>query len=125
MPLLRPGHTIDVVQSASKPVKKDELNPGTLVLLLSRPQREELAAEHVVREHHRGRVLGEILADPGRWFLVRTCESMRVPAPGIAVLARERQSRATSRPHAGHQDRFRLVVPSPRPTRPAPLQSTA
>jgi hypothetical protein len=34
-----------------------------LIFLLSLPQSEELAAEHVIREHHRGRALAEILAD--------------------------------------------------------------
>ena len=38
--------------------------PRGLRFLFSRPQREELAAEHVVREHHRGRVLDDILHDP-------------------------------------------------------------
>ena len=31
--------------------------------LFTRPQTEELVAEHVVREHHRGRSLSEILDD--------------------------------------------------------------
>jgi len=32
--------------------------------LFARPQKEELVAEYVVREHHRGRSLEEILDDP-------------------------------------------------------------
>jgi hypothetical protein len=32
--------------------------------LTARSQKEELAAEYVIREHHRGRGLDEILADP-------------------------------------------------------------
>ena len=32
--------------------------------LFARPQREELIAEYVVREHHRGRSLDDILEDP-------------------------------------------------------------
>jgi hypothetical protein len=32
--------------------------------LFARPQREELVAEYVVREHHRGRSLSDILDDP-------------------------------------------------------------
>jgi len=32
--------------------------------LFTRPQAEELVAEHVIREHHRGRALAEILEDP-------------------------------------------------------------
>ena len=32
--------------------------------LFTRPQKEELVAEYVVREHHRGRTLAEILDDP-------------------------------------------------------------
>lgn len=31
--------------------------------LASRPQKEELVAEYVIREHHRGRALDEILND--------------------------------------------------------------
>lgn len=31
--------------------------------LFSRPQKEELVAEYVIREHHRGRALDEILLD--------------------------------------------------------------
>jgi len=37
--------------------------PRSLMFLFSRPQSEELAAEHVIREHHRGRALDEILQD--------------------------------------------------------------
>lgn len=32
--------------------------------LFARPQREELVAEYVVREHHSGRSLDDILEDP-------------------------------------------------------------
>ena len=32
--------------------------------LFTRPQKEQLVAEYVVREHHRGRPLAEILKDP-------------------------------------------------------------
>jgi hypothetical protein len=32
--------------------------------LFTRPQKEELVAEYVVREHHRGRSLADILDDP-------------------------------------------------------------
>ena len=32
--------------------------------LFARPQKEELIAEYIVREHHRGRPLGDILEDP-------------------------------------------------------------
>jgi hypothetical protein len=32
--------------------------------LFTRPQTEQLIAEHVVREHHRGRSLNDILDDP-------------------------------------------------------------
>jgi hypothetical protein len=32
--------------------------------LFARPQTEELIAEYIVREHHRGRPLAEILEDP-------------------------------------------------------------
>jgi len=37
--------------------------PNGLLFLFSRPQSEELAAEHLIREHHRGRALSEILED--------------------------------------------------------------
>ena len=37
------------------------MDPRALVFFLSRPQSEELTAEHVIREHHRGSALGEIL----------------------------------------------------------------
>ena len=32
--------------------------------LFTRPQKEKLAAEYVIREHHRGRSLRDILDDP-------------------------------------------------------------
>jgi hypothetical protein len=32
--------------------------------LFARPQKEQLIAEYVVREHHRGRSLNDILEDP-------------------------------------------------------------
>jgi hypothetical protein len=32
--------------------------------LFARPQSEELVAEYVVREHHAGRAIGDILDDP-------------------------------------------------------------
>jgi hypothetical protein len=32
--------------------------------LFARPQKEELIAEYIVREHHRGRPLADILEDP-------------------------------------------------------------
>ena len=32
--------------------------------LFARPQKEELIAEYIVREHHRGRTLDDILEDP-------------------------------------------------------------
>jgi hypothetical protein len=32
--------------------------------LFARPQKEELLAEYIVREHHRGRALDDILDDP-------------------------------------------------------------
>lgn len=37
--------------------------PKSLTFLFPRTQAEELAAEHVIREHHRGRPLDEILQD--------------------------------------------------------------
>ena len=37
--------------------------PKSLLFLFSPRQGEELAAEHVIREHHRGRALDEILED--------------------------------------------------------------
>jgi hypothetical protein len=37
--------------------------PTGLLFLVSRPQSEELTAEHVIREHHRGRAVAEILDD--------------------------------------------------------------
>ena len=45
------------------------------MFFLSRPQSEELAAEHVIREHHRGRALGEILADP---YLAKHCSGEQI-----------------------------------------------
>jgi hypothetical protein len=38
--------------------------PRGLRFLFSRPQGEELAAEHIVREHHFGRVMEDIVHDP-------------------------------------------------------------
>jgi hypothetical protein len=38
--------------------------PKGLLFVVSRPESEELAAEHVIREHHRGRAIAEILDDP-------------------------------------------------------------
>ena len=32
--------------------------------LFARPQKEQLIAEYIVREHHRGRALDDILEDP-------------------------------------------------------------
>ena len=32
--------------------------------LFARPQKEQLIAEYIVREHHRGRALNDILEDP-------------------------------------------------------------
>ena len=51
------------------------MNPKALMFVLSRPQGEELAAEHVIREHHRGRPLGEILADP---YLTNRCSEEQI-----------------------------------------------
>lgn len=38
--------------------------PRSLAFLFARSSSEQLAAEHVVREHHRGRALADILHDP-------------------------------------------------------------
>lgn len=51
------------------------MNDGALMLLLSHPQSEELAAEHIVREHHRGRALSEILADT---YLTNRCTKEQI-----------------------------------------------
>ena len=37
---------------------------GPFSFLFARPQKEELVAEYIVREHHRGRALDDILDDP-------------------------------------------------------------
>ena len=37
---------------------------GPFSFLFARSQKEELVAEYIVREHHRGRALDEILDDP-------------------------------------------------------------
>jgi hypothetical protein len=37
---------------------------GPFSFLFTRPQKEELIAEYIVREHHRGRAIGDILDDP-------------------------------------------------------------
>ena len=37
---------------------------STFGFLLPKSRKEELVAEHVIREHHRGRSLPEILKDP-------------------------------------------------------------
>jgi hypothetical protein len=38
--------------------------PRSLAFLFVRRQSEELAAEHLIREHHDGRALSDILHDP-------------------------------------------------------------
>jgi len=43
--------------------------------LFTRPQKEELIAEYVVREHHRGRSLGDILDDP---YITNRCTPPQV-----------------------------------------------
>jgi hypothetical protein len=43
--------------------------------LTSRSQKEELLAEYVIREHHRGRSLDEILADA---YVTNRCSSEEV-----------------------------------------------
>jgi hypothetical protein len=37
---------------------------GPFAFLFARPQKEQLIAEYLVREHHRGRSLDDILEDP-------------------------------------------------------------
>lgn len=43
--------------------------------LLGPRQSEELAAEHVIREHHRGRTLADILADP---YITNRCSPAEI-----------------------------------------------
>lgn len=43
--------------------------------LTSRSQKEELLAEYVIREHHRGRALDEILSDS---YVTNRCSSQEV-----------------------------------------------
>ena len=47
----------------------------SLTFLFSRPSSEELAAEHVIREHRTGRVLSEILHDP---YITDRCSSAEI-----------------------------------------------
>jgi hypothetical protein len=46
-----------------------------LLFLFYRPQGEELAAEHVIREHHGGRALNEILQDR---YLTNRCTKRQI-----------------------------------------------
>jgi len=49
--------------------------PKSLLFLFSRPRSEELAAEHVIGAHHRGRALAEILDDP---YLTNRCSKEQI-----------------------------------------------
>jgi hypothetical protein len=51
------------------------VTPRPLTFLFSRRQSEELAAEHVIREHHIGRVLSDILHDP---YITDRCGSAEI-----------------------------------------------
>jgi hypothetical protein len=73
--------------------------PKSLQFLFSRPQSEELAAEHVIREHRRGRNLDDILKDD---YITSRCSSEQiarlldrpevVQAVGDDMIAAQRQS---------------------------------
>jgi hypothetical protein len=67
------GHTIGLAHQTS--TKEDAVKPEVLASLVARPQCEELAAEHIVREHHRGRALSEILKDP---YLTNRCSEEQI-----------------------------------------------
>jgi hypothetical protein len=43
--------------------------------LFARPQSEELVAEHIIREHHAGRALNDILADS---YVTNRCSSEQI-----------------------------------------------
>ena len=49
--------------------------PRALLFLLSRTQGEELAAEHVIHEHHGGRPLNEILQDA---YVTNRCSKQQI-----------------------------------------------
>jgi hypothetical protein len=49
--------------------------PRVFAFLFARPQSEELAAEHVIREHHLGRVFRDILRDP---YLTDRCTQEQI-----------------------------------------------
>ncbi len=44
--------------------KKGSIVRNPFAFLFSRPRKTELMADYVIREHHRGRSLNEILEDP-------------------------------------------------------------
>ncbi|HWB22579.1 MAG TPA: hypothetical protein VG652_06800 [Gaiellaceae bacterium] len=49
--------------------------PKSLLFLFSSTRDEELAAGHVIREHHRGRALEEILQDP---YVQNRCDEEQI-----------------------------------------------
>ena len=49
--------------------------PKSLMFLFARPQREQLVVEHVIREHHRGRALAEIIHDA---YVTNRCSSEEI-----------------------------------------------
>ena len=51
------------------------MTPRALQSFFSRPQGEELAAEHVIREHHGGRPLDEILRDD---YVTNRCSKQQI-----------------------------------------------
>jgi hypothetical protein len=52
-----------------------DLLRSPFAFLFARPQKEELIAEYVVREHHRGRSLDEILEDA---YITNRCTPQQV-----------------------------------------------
>jgi len=48
---------------------------GPFSFLFTRPQREELIAEYIVREHHKGRALVDIVNDP---YVTNRCTTDQV-----------------------------------------------
>jgi hypothetical protein len=50
--------------------KKGSIVRNPFAFLFSRPKKEDLITEYVIREHHRGRALADILKDP---HVVNTC----------------------------------------------------
>ena len=49
--------------------------PSAFMFVFSRPRSEELAAEHVIQEHHLGRVFSDILHDP---YITDRCSSAEI-----------------------------------------------